>query len=87
MALGLPAIGTRVAGIPDIIADGETGILIEPRDLTGLARAIEKFLVDTDFLERARTSALMRFKSRYGASAVARAYAEAYDAAHMASRI
>nr|QIO98901.1 glycosyltransferase family 4 protein [Bradyrhizobium symbiodeficiens] len=86
MALGLPAIGTRIAGIPDIIADGETGILVEPRDLTGLARAIEKFIVDTDFLERARMSAQVRFRSRYGAGAVARAYAEAYKLAQMGSK-
>jgi len=86
MALGLPAIGTRIAGIPDIIVDGETGILVEPRDLTGLARAIEKFLVDIDFLERARASAQVRFQSRYGAGAVARAYAEAYEAAQKGSR-
>lgn len=34
MALGLPAIGTRWSGIPDIIEDGKTGIVVAPRDET-----------------------------------------------------
>lgn len=46
MALGLPAIGTRWKGIADIIVDGETGLLVEPRDIESLARAIEQLARD-----------------------------------------
>jgi glycosyltransferase involved in cell wall biosynthesis len=81
MALGLPAIGTRIAGIPEIIADGETGILVEPRDQAGLTRAIERFLSDPAFYAQARASALARFKSRFSAAAVARAYRGEYEEA------
>ena len=72
MALGLPAIGTRYSGIPEIIVDGETGILVEPRDEIGLALAIE--------LSSARRSALARVKS-FSATAVVRTYLEQYEAA------
>lgn len=81
MALGLPAIATRWSGIPEIIADGETGILVEPRDEIGLASAIERFLVEPTFYLSARRSALARVKSRYSAAAVVRTYSEQYEAA------
>lgn len=81
MALGLPAIGARWSGIPEIIVDGETGILVEPRDATGLAAAIERFLVEPLFYARARKNALARVQSRYSATAVVKAYSEQYEAA------
>ena len=81
MALGLPAIGTRWSGIPEIVEDGETGILVEPCDDDALAQAIERFLKDPTFYSRARQNALARFRSRYAASAVAKAYSEHYEAA------
>lgn len=43
---GLPCISTRVSGIPELIADGETGVLVPPGDATALARAIESLLAD-----------------------------------------
>jgi glycosyltransferase involved in cell wall biosynthesis len=79
MALGLPAIGTRYSGIPEIIVDDQTGILIEPRDEIGLARAIEKFLLDRVFYLNAKRSAFARAQS-FNATVVARAYLEQYEA-------
>ena len=81
MALGLPAIGTRLSGIPEIVVDGETGILVEPRDEIGLASAIERFLIDPAFYTHARKNALARAKSRYSSAVVVRAYSEQYEAA------
>lgn len=45
MAAGLPVIATRVGGIPEIISEGETGLLVSPGDAAQLADAIE-FLAD-----------------------------------------
>jgi len=81
MALGLPAIGARWSGIPEIIVDGETGIIVEPRDDVGLARAIERFLTEPTFYARARRNSLARVRSRYSATVVARTYSEQYEAA------
>jgi glycosyltransferase involved in cell wall biosynthesis len=81
MALGLPAIATRFSGIPEIVEDGKTGILVEPRDEVALADAIERFLEDPGFYARSRQNALARFRSRFAASAVASAYSEQYQAA------
>lgn len=45
-ATGLPVIATRHAGIPDIVADGETGILVEEKDIDAMAAAMVKLLSD-----------------------------------------
>ncbi len=42
MASSLPVIATDVGGIPELIRDGENGLLVSPMDPTGLARAIER---------------------------------------------
>ncbi len=41
MAHALPVVATRTGGIPDKVADGETGLLVTPGDVPGLAGAIE----------------------------------------------
>lgn len=43
---GLACVSTRVSGIPELIADGETGVLVPPGDAPALARAIESLLGD-----------------------------------------
>jgi glycosyltransferase involved in cell wall biosynthesis len=40
MAHALPVIATRVGGVPELVADGVTGLLVEPEDSAALARAI-----------------------------------------------
>jgi glycosyltransferase involved in cell wall biosynthesis len=46
MAAGRAVIATRVGGIPEIVVDGETGILVEPDDAQALTRAIVAALGD-----------------------------------------
>src|SRR5262249_50708347 len=46
MALGLPVVGTRVGGIPDLIVDGECGRLVASDDAVGLADALADLGVD-----------------------------------------
>lgn len=46
MASGLPAISTRVSGIPELITDGVSGLLVPPGDAEALAGAIRRLLDD-----------------------------------------
>jgi glycosyltransferase involved in cell wall biosynthesis len=48
MAAGLPVVATRTGGIPEIVAEGETGLLVERGDVAGLTRAILDLLDDPD---------------------------------------
>ncbi|PUA31612.1 MAG: hypothetical protein B7O98_08930 [Zestosphaera tikiterensis] len=45
-ALGTPVVSTRVGAIPEIVIDGETGLLVEPGSIDQLAEAIEMLLTD-----------------------------------------
>lgn len=51
MAFGKPVVGTRLGGTIEQIADGETGLLVEPNDATAMAEAIGA-LLDGDNLRR-----------------------------------
>jgi glycosyltransferase involved in cell wall biosynthesis len=48
MDAGLPVVATRVSGLPDVVVDGETGLLVAPRDPEALAAAIARLLGDAD---------------------------------------
>ena len=43
-AMGLPVVATDVNGVPEVVVDGETGVLVPPRDPAALAVAISGFL-------------------------------------------
>jgi len=45
-AAGLPVVSTRHAGIRDAVLDGETGFLVEERDIAGMAQAMVRLLKD-----------------------------------------
>ncbi|HAK05788.1 MAG TPA: colanic acid biosynthesis glycosyltransferase WcaL, partial [Spartobacteria bacterium] len=49
MATGLPVISTAIGGIPEMVVENETGILVPPGDAGALAHAIEKVIVDLSF--------------------------------------
>lgn len=46
MAMGLPVVATRVGGIPELVEDGRTGILVEPRDPRALSDAVTSVMSD-----------------------------------------
>jgi colanic acid/amylovoran biosynthesis glycosyltransferase len=52
MACGLPAITTRLVGNPDLVVDGQSGLLVEPRDSDQLAEAIRKLAKDGELARK-----------------------------------
>jgi glycosyltransferase involved in cell wall biosynthesis len=59
MLAGLPVVATNVSALPELIVDGETGVLVEPDDAAALARGIARALDRPELgaggLERARS--------------------------------
>ena len=45
-ACGLPAVVSRAGALPSVVADGQTGIVVEPGDIDGLRRAIALYAGD-----------------------------------------
>jgi glycosyltransferase involved in cell wall biosynthesis len=57
LAVGTPAIATSVGGVPEIVTDGENGLLVPPGDPDALAGAIRRFLGDPALRERLTAAA------------------------------
>lgn len=52
MACGLPVVASRIGGLPEVVIDGETGVLAEPHDAHDLAGRISALLADGARLRR-----------------------------------
>lgn len=60
MSMGRPVIASRIGGLSDIVADGETGLLVPPGDAVALSDAIQALLTDPDRRSRMGTLAKQR---------------------------
>jgi glycosyltransferase involved in cell wall biosynthesis len=60
MSTGRPVIASRIGGIIDLVADGETGFLVQPGDSLALQQAIEQLLADPDLRHRMGQAALCK---------------------------
>ncbi|HMI85805.1 MAG TPA: glycosyltransferase family 4 protein, partial [Polyangiaceae bacterium] len=85
MAMRLPTIGSRWFGIPDIVAHGETGLIVEPRDVAGLAHAIEQLVTSPELARRMGQSGYERAMKLFTADAVGGAYERIYQEARQAT--
>ncbi|MGB8818783.1 MAG: glycosyltransferase family 4 protein [Rhizobiaceae bacterium] len=65
MALGLPVVTTSVSGGPEIVAHGETGLVVEPGDTTALAASIETLLENPALAERMGAAGRKRAESLF----------------------
>lgn len=65
MDAGKPVVATRVGGVPDIVVEGETGLLVPPRDPTALARAAVELLRDRDRAARMGAAGRKRMRSMF----------------------
>jgi glycosyltransferase involved in cell wall biosynthesis len=50
--LGVPVVATRTGGVPDLVEDGRTGLLVAPRDPDGLAAGVVRMLGDGELRSR-----------------------------------
>ena len=78
MGAARPVVATRVGGNPEVVTDGETGLLVPPDDPAALADALDGLLADTDRRQglgrRAADDARHRFAIEEHVSQLARLY-------------
>ena len=77
MAAGLPIVATRVGGIPEIATDGETALLVEPRQPGAMAQAIQRLLDDAG-LRRSLSTRARAVAANYSPEAYRRSLTAVY---------
>ena len=80
MAAAKPVVATRVGGVPDLIADGETGFLVAPGDDAAMAERLLRLLQSSSLRARMGQNARKVAQTRFAADRVAKSYYELYRA-------
>jgi glycosyltransferase involved in cell wall biosynthesis len=78
MAAGRPAVLTRVGGIPEVVVEGKTAVLVEPQDERSLASAILALLRDPVRRGRMGEAARQHVHQRFGMARMVAAVEEVY---------
>jgi glycosyltransferase involved in cell wall biosynthesis len=77
MAMARPVVTTRVRGCREVTVDGETGILVPPRDVEALAEAIVRLVSDKELARRMGLAGRKRVEERFDRDKVVRKQLEA----------
>lgn len=80
MSIGLPVICTRVGGVPEVVTDGETGMLVAPSSPTQLAEAILYLLYDPARAQQMGVKGRDRVVAEFAPARVVAQWAEIYRA-------
>lgn len=78
MALGLPAVATRVGGTPQVLDEGRTGLLVPKADLNALAEGLLTLLNDAAMRQRMGEAAKQAYFDRFRPESMHLAYAKIY---------
>jgi glycosyltransferase involved in cell wall biosynthesis len=78
MAAGVPVVAARVGGVPELVEDGVTGRLFDPRDPASMATAVGQALADPTRTEAMAVAAQRQARQRFEPEVVARRHVEIY---------
>ncbi|MGQ0732034.1 MAG: glycosyltransferase [Acidobacteriota bacterium] len=79
MGRSLPVVAARVAGIPEVVRDGETGLLVPPGDAAALGAAMARLVADGALRTRLGTAARAFVAPRFGVDGYVGAVTALYD--------
>jgi len=80
MASGLPVVATWVGGNPELVVDGETGLLVPPADPVAMASALRTYFLEASQLARHGEAGRKRVMAHFGIDAMVSGYLTLYDA-------
>jgi len=85
LSFGLPVIASNVGGIPDIVEDGKTGILVPEKDPVAIADAIEKLLSNWENAKLMVLRGQDMIRERFSSEKIADKLVRIYDYLHRGS--
>lgn len=77
---GVPVVASRVGGIPEVVVEGETGLLFPPGDVTALTACVQRLLLDPALRQRLAHAARARAVAHFSVERIVRAYLAVYTA-------
>lgn len=80
LASAVPVVATRVGGIPELVEDGVTGLLVPPEDATALAQALRALLADPAHARALGSAGRERVARRFSIDQAVAAYERRYRA-------
>ncbi|MFA0730579.1 MAG: hypothetical protein LKKZDAJK_000833 [Candidatus Fervidibacter sp.] len=80
-AAGVPVVGTRVGGVPDVVVDGKTGFLVPPNDPDALSDALLRLLTDDQLRQTMSQAAKIFVDERFSVEGMVQAIEAVYDRA------
>lgn len=81
MACKLPVMGSNIGGIPDIIQNGETGLLVLEKDISEISRGITELIEDDDLREKLAINGHKMVKRKFSWEKIAENYIKIYNRA------
>ena len=78
-ASGLPVVATAVGEVPQIVSDGETGMLVKPKDVDGLVKGIETIIDNPLLAEKMGEAGRRRMEEKYSSEIICEKLEKAYQ--------
>lgn len=79
MACGVPSVGTKIGGIPEVIDNGKTGYLSDVGDVEDIAQNAIKILADTTLHTKFAENAISRVKEHFSSQRIVEQYEDMYQ--------
>jgi L-malate glycosyltransferase len=76
---GLPVVATTVGGIPEVVEDGVTGLLVPPDDPPALAAALSRLIDDREYRQRLGRAGKLRVEEMFGVERMVADFQQAYE--------
>ena len=79
MACGLPVVATDVGGNPELVIEGETGLLVPPGNPEAMAEALEKYILNRGLLKEHGMNGRKRIEHTFSLGKMADDYLHVYQ--------